>query len=107
MTTAFELAGLLAQCRASGERYLEFLRVPALSVGVYALPAGGRDPQRPHGQDEVYYVVHGRATLQVAADDRAVAAGSIIFVPAGVPHRFHTITEDLAVLVLFAPAETA
>lgn len=101
----FELADLLAQRRAQGRLYLEFLHKGALSVGVYVLPAGGIDPQQPHSEDEVYYVVSGRARLQVGAEDGPVQAGSTIFVAAGVDHRFHDISEELTVLVFFAPAE--
>jgi mannose-6-phosphate isomerase-like protein (cupin superfamily) len=104
---AFELSDLLEQRKQSGRLYLEFLRVPALSLGLYALPAGGVDPQKPHSEDEVYYVVSGKGTVRVGAEDRPVQAGSIIFVAAGVEHRFHTISEDLTLLVYFAPAETA
>jgi mannose-6-phosphate isomerase-like protein (cupin superfamily) len=104
--TAFELHQLLAERRRQGRAYLEFLRVPALSMGLYVLPAGGTDPQKPHAEDEVYYVVSGRARVRVAEDDRAVEAGSVIFVPASVPHHFHSITEELTLLVLFAPAES-
>jgi mannose-6-phosphate isomerase-like protein (cupin superfamily) len=102
---AFELADLLQQQEASGRLYLEFLRVPSLSVGVYHLPAGGTDPQQPHTEDEVYYVASGRATIRVADEDRPVQAGSIVFVAANVEHRFHTIAEALTILVFFAPAE--
>jgi mannose-6-phosphate isomerase-like protein (cupin superfamily) len=63
------------------------------------------DPQLPHAEDEVYYVVSGRATIQVAEEQQAVQAGSIIYVEAMVEHRFHTIEEDLTLLVFFAPAE--
>ena len=101
----FELAPLLDQRRQSGRLYLEFLRVPALSAGLYELPAGATDPQRPHAEDEVYYVVRGRAVVQVGAEDRPVQAGSVVYVAANVPHRFHSIAEDLTLLVLFAPAE--
>jgi mannose-6-phosphate isomerase-like protein (cupin superfamily) len=45
--------------------------------------------------------------MQVAEEERAVEPGTVIFVPARVEHRFHSITEDLVVLVMFAPAETA
>jgi mannose-6-phosphate isomerase-like protein (cupin superfamily) len=90
----------------SGKRYLEFLRVPALSAGVYVLPAGGTDPQSPHKEDELYYVVRGRARMRAGSEDQAVSAGSVIFVAAEVEHRFHDITEELVVLVFFAPAET-
>jgi mannose-6-phosphate isomerase-like protein (cupin superfamily) len=90
---------------AAGKRYLEFLRIPAMSAGVYTLPAGGTDPQSPHEEDEMYYVVRGRARMKVAGEDQPVEAGGIIFVAANVEHRFHTIEEELVVLVFFAPAE--
>jgi mannose-6-phosphate isomerase-like protein (cupin superfamily) len=102
---AYQLAGLMAQQQASGKLYLEFLRVPAISMGVYTLPAGSADPQQPHTEDEVYYVTHGAATIRVGDEDRPVSPGSIVYVAANVDHRFHTITEDLTVLVFFAPAE--
>src|SRR5262249_7087144 len=102
---AFELAQLLAERQCGGRLSHEFLRVPALGAGVYVLPAGGTDPQRPHTEDEVYYVVSGRGSIRVGGEDRAVQPGTVVFVPAGVEHRFHSITEELQLLVLFAPAE--
>ncbi len=104
---AYELADIEAQHRQAGNLWLEFLRVPALSVGLYALPAGGTDPQRPHQEDEVYVVVRGRAMIRVADEDRPVQPGSIVFVEKGVEHRFHSIEEPLSVLVFFAPAHTS
>src|SRR5512139_3296085 len=102
---AFELTALLDEHARSNKLYLEFLRVPSLSMGVYRLPAGSVDPQSPHTEDEVYYVISGKALIRVGDDDRSVGASSIVFVAAHVPHRFHTIEEDLTVLVFFAPAE--
>ena len=90
----------------SGKSYLEFLRVPAMSAGIYVLPAGGDDPQSPHQEDEMYFVVRGRARMRAGSEDQPVSEGSIVFVAAGVEHRFHDITEDLVVLVYFAPAES-
>jgi mannose-6-phosphate isomerase-like protein (cupin superfamily) len=102
---AFELAQLISQ-RAVGNRpYLEFIKVPDLSMGLYVLPAGGTDPQSPHTEDEVYYVVSGRAKIKVADENRAVQTGSILYVAKNVEHRFHSIEQDLTVLVFFAPAE--
>ncbi len=103
---AFELSSLLTEPGQSGAPYVEFLRVPSLSMGLYVLPAGGVDRQKPHNEDEVYYVVRGRATINVAGEDQLVEPGSIIFVSAHVPHHFYTISEELAVLVFFAPAES-
>jgi predicted amidohydrolase YtcJ/mannose-6-phosphate isomerase-like protein (cupin superfamily) len=105
--TAFELADLIAAREASGETWHEFLYVPALSMGIYALAAGAEDPQSPHAEDEVYYIVSGRGVIRVGEVDRPVQAGSIVFVEANAEHRFHSITEDLTALVLFAPAESS
>ena len=102
---AYELAQLLSQRESSNKLYLEFLKVPDLSMGLYVLPAGGIDPQSPHTEDEVYYVVSGRAKIKVADEDREVQAGSIVYVAKNVEHRFHSIEEELTVLVFFAPAE--
>jgi mannose-6-phosphate isomerase-like protein (cupin superfamily) len=104
---AFELKQLLDERAKSGRLYLEFLRVPALSAGLYVLPAGGVDPQGTHTEDEVYYIISGRGAIQVAGESRAVAAGSVVFVKAGDEHRFHSIAEELVILVFFAPAEYA
>lgn len=100
-----DLPGLLAGMHDSGTRYLEFLRVPALSAGLYRLAAGGLDEQQPHAEDEVYYTLAGRARLRVAGEDQAVAPGTLHFVAARVEHRFHSIEEDLTLLVFFGPAE--
>jgi mannose-6-phosphate isomerase-like protein (cupin superfamily) len=91
--------------RESGKRYLEFLRVASMSAGLYALPAGSEDPQSPHREDELYYVAQGRAKFRAGADERTVGPGSLLFVAAGVAHRFYEITEDLQILVFFAPPE--
>jgi mannose-6-phosphate isomerase-like protein (cupin superfamily) len=102
---AFELIDLSAARAAAGRPYHEFMRERSMSLGLYVLPAGGEDPQQPHGEDEVYVVSAGRARLRVGDEDRAVGPGSVVFVPARVPHRFHSIESELSVLVFFAPAE--
>jgi mannose-6-phosphate isomerase-like protein (cupin superfamily) len=83
--------------------YRKFLRVPAMSLGLFAVGPGHVDTQQPHEQDEVYLVVAGRAVLDVAGSRTPVAAGSIAYLPAGVPHRFLDITEDLRVVAVFSP----
>ena len=103
----FELTQLISEQKEGNKLYLEFLKVPDLSMGLYVLPAGGTDPQSPHTEDEVYYVVSGRAKIRVAdaEGDRAVQAGSIVYVAKNVEHRFHSIEEELTLLVFFAPSE--
>lgn len=102
---AFEISELLARRADGGNPYLEFIRVPALSVGVYTLAAGAVDGQQPHTEDEIYYVVQGRGMIRVGDEDRPVGPGSVVYVAAGVDHRFHSIVEELTTLVVFAPAE--
>jgi quercetin dioxygenase-like cupin family protein len=104
---AFELADLAARREASGGPYLEFLRVPDLSVGLYVLAPGQPDLQQPHTEDEVYYVIAGAGRITVGDEVRDVRAGSIVFVAANVPHWFHDITDELTILVAFGPAEDA
>ena len=89
-----------------GKLYREFLRVPAMSAGLYVLTAGGSDPQGPHHEDEMYYVVRGRARMRAGQENRTVRQGSVIFVAAGVEHRFYDIEEELVVMVFFAPSES-
>jgi mannose-6-phosphate isomerase-like protein (cupin superfamily) len=103
---AFEMSELVAWREQTGELYHEFLRRPSMSLGLYVLDAGADDPQSPHQEDEVYYVMAGRGMIDVAGEGREVNAGSVVFVPAGVDHRFHTIAERLELLVVFAPAES-
>jgi len=105
MTHFFHIDDLGQQRAEKNKRYLEFLRVPAMSAGVYLLRKGGTDPQKPHREDEMYYVVRGRARMQIGSDHAEVQAGSVIFVEAEREHRFYDIQEELEVLVFFAPAE--
>ena len=77
-----------------------------MSAGLYVLAAGASDPQHPHHEDEMYYVIRGRARFRAGDEDREVFAGSVLFVAADVEHRFYDIIEELAVLVFFAPAES-
>ncbi len=99
----WEIARLLAEQTTS---YHEFLRIPAMSMGIYRLPAGGIDGQSPHHEDETYYVVSGRARIEIEGQAQPVQPGSIIFVAAQAQHRFVEIEEELVLVVFFAPAET-
>jgi mannose-6-phosphate isomerase-like protein (cupin superfamily) len=103
--TAFSWAALQAAQRASGGLYHEFLRSSSLSTGLYVLPVGADDPQRPHSEDEVYVLMAGGAKFTAGEESREVRAGDILYVAAGVPHRFHDITDELRIIVIFAPPE--
>ena len=103
---AWEMSQVEARRAAAGRLYEEFLRVPSISAGLYVLEAGASDPQSPHGEDEIYYVIAGRAMVSVAGEERPVEPGSVVFVASGVDHRFHSISQRLELLVVFAPAES-
>jgi mannose-6-phosphate isomerase-like protein (cupin superfamily) len=101
-----ELNDMIAQARAASDSYAAaVLRSDLLSVGLYIVPAGGTDDQVPHGEDEVYYAVQGRAKLRVEEDDHLVRPGTVLFVPARAVHYFHEISEELILLVFWAPPE--
>lgn len=102
---SFAMSEVVAEHRHCRKQYLEFLQGDSMSVGVYELLAGGVDTQPPHIEDEVYYVTNGRGEVLVGEESQAVAPGAVIFVAAGVEHRFHSITEDLTLLVVFAPPQ--
>ncbi len=91
----------------SDQRYEEFIRSSDVSVGVYRLGAGEIDQQRPHAEDEVYYVIRGRAKFTGGGQTVDVAPQLCLFVPASETHKFHDIVEALEVLVFFGPAEGA
>ena len=94
---------LKAHAAVSGA-YHQFFQVPEMSAGIYTLPAGGVDGQAPHVEDEIYYVVSGKAQVQIGDRHYPVQTGATIFVAREVEHRFHDIEEDLTILVIFAPA---
>jgi quercetin dioxygenase-like cupin family protein len=102
----FSMAALERERAQKKKPYLEFLRVPSMSAGLYVLSAAATDQQRPHHEDEMYYVVRGKARFRAGDEEREVSAGSVLFVAAEVEHRFYDIAEELALLVFFAPAES-
>jgi mannose-6-phosphate isomerase-like protein (cupin superfamily) len=105
---AFEIPQLDPQPRDSeGHGYIDFFASEKLSVGLAIWPRETTDRQRPHIEDEIYYVLSGRGTIRVGDEDRKVQPGSLVFVAARVEHRFHDIEEDLRVLVFWAPPHTS
>ena len=103
---AAELDDVVAQAKAAPDGYAaEVLQSDLLSVGLYILAAGAMDDQTPHGEDEVYFTVRGRGALRVGANDHPVSPGTLLFVPAQEVHFFHDISEELVLVVFWAPPE--
>jgi putative acetyltransferase len=101
----FDLHKLLAERQKLDQPWLEFLRGPSLSMGIYHLRARQPDPQQPHTEDEVYYVLSGRGSFRAGTQERVVGPGTLIVVDRAVRHCFYDVTEDLTLLVFFAPPE--
>lgn len=104
MRDVFELEEVLQELAAGGQRYHEFLQRESLSVGIYHLAADDPDPQRPHTEDEVYYVLAGEGRIEIAEESTPIQPGSVIFVGKGVAHKFLEYPAGLTLLVVFAPA---
>ena len=102
---AFALDDLREQREATSRPWLAFLKVPALSTGLYVLPAGGQDGQSPHGEDEIYHVVSGRGVLEVEGEDHSVKPGDTLYVRAHAAHHFKEIEGELRLLVFFSKAK--
>jgi mannose-6-phosphate isomerase-like protein (cupin superfamily) len=98
---AFDIGRAKDRLAGAGGGYEAVHESPGLEIGVYVLVAPEPDRQQPHEDDEVYIVLEGRGTLDVAGESVELSEGHAAFVPAGAEHRFVGY-EQLAVLVIFA-----
>ena len=85
-----------------GASFREFLNVESMHCGIYELPAGSKDMQTPHDEDEMYFVLEGRARIQVGDEIQEVRPGTVLYVQASATHSFFEIEEDMTLLVFFA-----
>jgi len=95
----FDIEGARERLGASGG-YEVVHESPGLEIGVYVLVAPEPDRQQPHEDDEVYYVLEGRGTLDVEGETVELQEGHAVFVPAHAEHRFSAY-ELLSLLVVF------
>ncbi|HJN51849.1 MAG: cupin domain-containing protein [Pseudomonadales bacterium] len=98
----FHLKELQKNLKGDPVEYMEFMRVPSLSCGIYHLQIGSKDMQGPHDEDEIYYVLKGKAHLRVEDEDHQVEPGDVLYVRATSDHSFFEIKEDMTLLVFFA-----
>ena len=97
-----DVSEVKARLKGEAVEYLEFLNVPTLSCGLYSLAAGSKDMQAPHDEDEVYFVLEGKARMRLNEEEKEVKPGSLLYVQAATEHSFFEIEEDMLLLVLFA-----
>ena len=98
----FDLQNLLTQLENKGGYFLDFLKVRNLEAGIIVLHPEQEDTQEPHFADELYYIIEGTGSMELGKMIIPVKKGSMVFVPAGLPHKFYGNKEDLVVLYMFA-----
>ena len=98
-----QINDVVEQLEQEDELFNEFLRRDSMSLEVYRLEAGATDPQDPHTEDEVYYIVTGSAKIRIGDNVHPVEPGDIIFVEREINHYFFDIESELVTLIFFAP----
>ncbi len=100
--TLFDINALKTSLGEGSVEYKEFFRVPAIHCGLYRLERGATDMQTPHDEDEMYYVLEGRARMKIGEEVKEVAPGALLYVGATASHSFFEIEEDMLLLVFFS-----
>ncbi|MEM3129256.1 MAG: cupin domain-containing protein [Nitrososphaerales archaeon] len=102
MSGIYHTNDLLKKLDASGNWFYSFMSKGSMDAGILRLMPGENDPQRPHANDELYYVIKGTGFIRLENRDVPIKPGSIIFVPARMRHYFHGNKDELQVLYVFA-----
>jgi len=71
------------------------------SLAVELYKPNNVDLQKPHERDEIYVVACGTSHFTVGTKEYDVIAGDVLFVAAGVEHKFSNFSEDFATWVFF------
>jgi len=99
MNERMTVEGAMQAVADSDDRYGILLQQDDIEVGFYA--PRGTDPQSPHDRDEVYVIQAGSGIFVLGDDEQPFETGDVLFVPAGVPHRFKDFGDDFAAWVIF------
>ena len=97
----FQLSELMSRAETGNVRFHEFLRTPSLSCSVYHIPAGSKEMESAHEEDELYFVLEGRGRLRVEEEEHIVEKGTLMYVHAACEHTFFDVEEDLTALAFF------
>ena len=100
----FQLSELMEEIDRNAVNFRELLQTPSMSCAIYHLPAGSKDMQTPHDEDELYFVVEGRGRLRVNGAEHPIVKNTMMYVRASCDHAFFDIEEDLTVLAFFGSA---
>jgi oxalate decarboxylase/phosphoglucose isomerase-like protein (cupin superfamily) len=80
-------------------RFAYGLKHGTMKLGLYA--QADEDRQQPHAQDELYVVISGAADFVKAGERVGCASHDVLFVEAGMVHRFENMSPDFSAWVIF------
>jgi mannose-6-phosphate isomerase-like protein (cupin superfamily) len=92
-------AAALETLARSGREFVGVFARGTLEVEIYR--PRGVDRQKPHTRDEIYVVISGSGWFVNGPKRERFEEGEVLFVPAGVEHRFEEFTDDFATWVFF------
>ncbi|MEO9365278.1 MULTISPECIES: cupin domain-containing protein [Candidatus Nitrosocaldus] len=101
-TEVYNVNDILDIMSKDGDWCCTFLQSRSMDAGVLRLKPGEDDPQSPHVNDEIYYIIKGDGFITIEGKDIPIKEGSVIFVPAKAKHKFHGNTKELIALYIFA-----
>ncbi|MCB0520626.1 MAG: cupin domain-containing protein [Lewinellaceae bacterium] len=82
-----------------GKPFITLLEKGKMYVEIYQ--PNKVDLQKPHDQDEIYVVINGSGTFYNNGERRTFQPGDLLFVPAGIEHRFEDFSEDFKTWIIF------
>ena len=106
MKLEFNLKDNLEKIKTSNSYFHTFINKDSLAAGVLILKSGEEDTQEPHENDEVYFVLSGNGYLKIKNKNYKISKDKLFFVAKGVPHFFHSNTNDLKVLYFFGGSDS-
>lgn len=89
----------IAQLQQGSSPFTVLMRNGTMSVEYYAPEKV--DLQTPHKQDELYVIAGGSGIFFRDGERVSISKGDMLFVPAGMEHRFEDFTDDFATWVIF------
>ena len=106
MNLEFNLKDNLEKIQKSNSYFHTFINKDSLAAGILILKPGEEDTQEPHESDEVYFIISGNGFLKIKNKDYEILKDKLFFVGKGVPHYFHSNTNELKVLYFFGGSDT-
>jgi mannose-6-phosphate isomerase-like protein (cupin superfamily) len=98
----FDIQQLESNASIAPVSYDEFFAAPSMHCGLYKLAKGATDMQSAHDEDELYYILKGKARIKIGEDEQAVGPGTMLYVRACMDHAFFEIEEDMVLIAIFA-----